>query len=183
MFEGMSEKYCKHVEASLTEMEPKAEHVRTTIGRKFPKAMMSASFRIKDRNRIAAKDASDYGGIKSTRTQVTDIFAARLAPGMVELKNKTPDEIYAIKMKYVEDIDDLFESEGIEINIFQKDITIGDKNISIAFLIFHKHIELQVATWDEYEILEAHVQHEEDTVQIKRTTGLTYQKEHLFLNH
>jgi hypothetical protein len=81
MFDGMSEKYCNHVESTLTELETQAEHIRSSIGRKFPKAMMSASFRLKDKNRIDAKDISDYGGVKSTKTQVTDIFAARLAPG------------------------------------------------------------------------------------------------------
>jgi hypothetical protein len=172
MFEGMSEKYCKHVEASLMELEPKAEHIRYNIGRKFPKAMMSASFRMKDKNRIAAKDVSDYGGIKSTKTQVTDIFAARLAPGRGEVKNKTPDEINEIKMKYVEDIGVLFENEGIDINVFQKDKTIGDRNITIVYIIFHRHIELQVVTLDEYEHLEdSHEQYEEDRVKGKINTG------------
>ena len=114
---------------------------------------------------------SDYGGIQSKKTQVSDIFTARLAPGRAEVKNKSADEINVIKMKYVEDIRSLFEEEDIDITINQKDKLIGNQNISIVYIIFHRHIELQVVTYEEYKLLEDyHPHYEEDRVK-KKTAG------------
>ena len=91
----MSEKYCTHVETTIAELKTRADRIRHAIGGEFPRAMMSASFRVKDKDRIAAQDMSDFG-VKTSKTRVTDVYAARIAPGRAESKNKSLDEIHEL---------------------------------------------------------------------------------------
>ena len=86
IFDNMPEAYRLDVENKIAELAPKAAEIHAhlvSMCKGQPGYMISTEFRLKSKIRIVEKDLKDYDGSvypECLRSQVKDMFAARLCP-------------------------------------------------------------------------------------------------------
>jgi hypothetical protein len=164
-WDQMLPEYKGDVNKKVRDLAPLAESIREDVGLLIEGSMMSSSFRLKGLDRIAEKDLKDYGR-RSKKTQVKDIYAGRIAPGRL-VKDKSESEIKTeIKDKILEFYDG---RNDVEITVDNKQVPVSNgtetRVINIQYVIFNKHIELQILTLEEYLFIEqAHDEYEESRV-------------------
>jgi Reverse transcriptase (RNA-dependent DNA polymerase) len=137
----MSLEYQNDVKDKLKVLREQSQVIhRDMCGQFTTDYTISTIFREKSLERITEKDITDYGGVESFKTQVKNIFAARLCPSY-------PDKTVSDKQ-----VKDKMQNT---INAFYK----GKKNIMVSFenktlkngmnvryVVFDGHIELQILT-------------------------------------
>ncbi len=165
-WDQMLPEYKEDVNKKVRDLAPVAKRIREDVGLLIEGSMMSTNFRLKNLDRIAEKDLKDYAGERSKKTQVKDIYAGRIAPAG-KVKDKSESEIKAgIKDKILEFYDG---RSDVEITVDNKHVPVSNgtekRVINIQYVIFNKHIELQILTLEEYLFLEqAHGEYEESRV-------------------
>ncbi len=149
----MLPEYKEDVNKKVRDLAPLAKSIREDVGLLIEGSMMSSSFRLKGLNRIAEKDLKDYAGERSKKTQVKDIYAGRIAPGRL-VKGKSESEI---KKEIKDKILEFYDYDGrndVEITVDNKQVPVSNgtetRVINIQYVIFNKHIELQILTLEEY---------------------------------
>jgi hypothetical protein len=106
--------------------------------------------------RIVEKDVFDYAGMKSYETQVKDLFAARLCPSLNDdaLSETEVKDDMQTKIKH-------FYRRNSKIKVTVENKTLND-GMNVRYIVFNGHIELQILTLNEYNILETtHKDYEE----------------------
>jgi len=168
-FCDMSPKYQEDVNKKLTELEHVSEGIYHDLRSIFRGGgyVLSLQFRKKGLDRIVEKDISDYAGRRSYKTQVKDLFAARLCPSRHdpihtdgEVKDEMQNKIYNFYDGH---------SKITSVTVENKFLKNG---MNVRYFVFNGHIELQILTLNEYNILEdTHKEYEE-----RRTRGATSAK-------
>jgi hypothetical protein len=162
MFQKMSPDYQRSLAITLESLKPKVIQLHLDLNKLFPDAIINSSFREKSLDRAAQKDVNDYAGPNSTRSQVSDLFAARIFPSEVVSDGNGSD--YDWKREYVNKILAFYQNNtDIIVKVNNKGKDIGGKDIKIQYVIFNDHIELQILSKEENDILnQAHAQYEVD---------------------
>jgi hypothetical protein len=81
-FSEMPKDYQDDVKKKLLELPPICEEIYQLLRELFEDAVLTSRFRRKKIQRILEKDVIDYAGVTSHKTQVKDLFAARLCPSL-----------------------------------------------------------------------------------------------------
>ena len=150
----MKKEYQDDLCTKMSTLHPLTEVILTILRDEFPTGFGFTNFRRKSIERILEKDIKEYKGLSGKETQVKDLFAGRLFS-----IPDNHDEAEAMKRKVLDRLNDLFPDElkGITFKSEFKPKMIdvfGDmKLINPMYVTFNGHIELQVVTFDEHNIL------------------------------
>jgi len=108
------------------------------------------------------KDLKDYDGRvynECLRTQVKDIFAARLWPSNNYMIDR---DLEVVKMEIVIELLECFAHLKLKCVFAPKTVTIEGREIKVKYFTINEHIELQVCTLEECQIMEdTHKDYEE----------------------
>jgi hypothetical protein len=164
----MTSEYRHYTSTAMVDLRPTARTVHGAVSGLFQDSVMSASFREKDGERAAQKDIRDYGGLESRRSQVTDLFAARLVPKRDKHTGADDetfrDECVSRIVKHFAqshpDIDVQVHKNKAPLRVKAQGVV---RVVRVVYIVFARHIELQVLSMEDYLLLEqGHEQYEED---------------------
>jgi len=149
-FSDMSLDYQEDVLRKLSDLESVSEDIYKDMRTLFRGGgyILSLEFRKKSLQRIVEKDVFDYAGMKSYETQVKDLFAARLCPSLNDdaLSETEVKDDMQTKIKH-------FYRRNSKIKVTVESKTLND-GMNVRYIVFNGHIELQILTLNEYNILE-----------------------------
>jgi hypothetical protein len=162
-FENMSEAYRVDVEKKIVELTPVAADIHAhliSICKGRPGHMISTEFRVKSNVRIVEKDLKDYDGHvypECLRTQVKDMFAARLCPPSSHLYGTdAEEETKQLKATIRNRLFDHFKKNtSYKFSYTPKTLKIGGREFDVDYITFMDHIELQILSLEEAHLLEA----------------------------
>ena len=146
-FTLMPEQYRRDVEDKIAALQAVAEEIHRHlkgICERGARYEISPTFRLKTKNRIMEKDLKDYDGRvynECLRTQVKDIFAARLWPSNNYMIDR---DLEVVKMEIVIELLECFAHLKLKCVFAQKIVSIGDREIKVKYFTINGHIELQI---------------------------------------
>jgi hypothetical protein len=167
IFSQMSPEYQSSLSSTLESLKPLAVQLHTQLSNLFPDATMSNSFRQKSLDRAAQKDVNDYAGPQSIKSQVLDLFAARISPKPSTIGRDAKEECRDKILDYFQKNSGLLT---VDLHIHNKKLRINGRDMNVHCVIFNQHIELQILTLEEYDFLnKSHAQYvvERETIKSK----------------
>jgi hypothetical protein len=161
--------YQRKVPDQIKEVREKIPGIQEILKKQFPNLSITQELRQKDLDRIAQKDVRDYHGTNSRETQVKDLFAGRLSFSKCDhdLNWNWNAQLTRILDQFTEYMLPLKHIIPYECNQKVVPIKVDNKEekIRVVYLVFHKHIEIQIlSAGDNIKLEMAHEQYEKDRV-------------------